>query len=98
MSATNPVAKFSRISKQCVLLFKLKNAQYGNSIEVGGVLGAAVELLGAPARLSRLVLHAPDHGRANKEKLRDVLMDIHNYATIAIMMLDDDNWEGKEIE
>ena len=76
-------------------LFLIKNRQYGNSIVRTGVLGACVELIGACARLPQLVLKAMDHGRSTPEVLRDVFLDIHNYANIALMMLEQENWEGE---
>ena len=85
-------------SQQCVLsteLFKYKNRQYGNSIEATGVLGAVVEIIGAVARLPAMVIRNPTFGQNRGTKLVDVLRDIHNYATIALVMIEKDNWSGK---
>lgn len=84
--------------RQCDLatgVFEVKNRQYGNAIETTGVLGASIELIGVSARLRPMVVQAPDHGRSQEEALRDILQDIHNYATIALMLMEQDNWEGK---
>jgi len=51
--------------------------------------------MGAASRLRPLIVKASDHGRANAEKIRDILMDVHNYATMSLMLLDDNNWEGE---
>jgi hypothetical protein len=90
-----PLEKFEDVCVTCSELFAEKNAQYGNTIVKTGVLGASVELIGAVSRLPQMVLKSPAHGRNDPEKLRDVLMDIHNYATIALMMMTDYNWEGE---
>ena len=77
-------------------LFTVKNRQYGNAFQVYGVLGVVCEILGVVARLPQLVLWAPDHGRSSKEKLIDIFTDIHNFANMALIVLDADNWDGRE--
>jgi hypothetical protein len=77
------------------LVFADRNAKYGDAIVETGVLGACVELVGGVARLKELVIKAPDHGASVDDYvLRNVLIDIHNYANIALMMMDADNWSG----
>lgn len=76
-------------------IFEEKNTDYGDSIRFGGLLAACYEIVGAAMRLPKLVFFAPDHGRNKAAKIYDVLLDIHNYAAIALMMMKDDNWEGK---
>ena len=34
------------------------------------------------------------HGAHNLEALKDIFADIHNYSNIALMMLEDENWDG----
>lgn len=91
----NSADLFDELCENSKELFRLKNAQYGDAIWYTGVLGAAVELIGAVARLPKLVLRNPTHGRDHKASLTDIFMDIHNYANIALMMLQADNWEGE---
>lgn len=87
--------RFIEVSEKCYALFKRKNKQYGNSIATTGLLGAAVSIIGAAARLPIMVVSNSSHGRDISDKLKDVLMDIANYSIIAVMMILDDNWEGK---
>lgn len=95
MSADNkPLAAFKAQCAHGQNVFRAKNAAYGNAIERTGVLGAVVEIIGAAARLPQLVLKSYTHGRNSREALENVLVDIHNYAGIALMMLEKDNWEG----
>lgn len=85
-------------AQQCAksqTLFEEKNKAYGDTIWKTGVLGACVELIGAVARLPIMVVRNPTHGRDVKAKLIDVLRDILNYAAIALMMVEHDNWEGE---
>lgn len=76
-------------------LFEDKNTSYGDSIRFGGVLAACYEIVGAAMRLPKMVFFAPDHGRSKTAELYDILLDIHNYALIALMLMKEDNWEGK---
>lgn len=87
--------EFSNQCQQAGQIFKQKNEEYGNAIDAGGVTGAVVELIGAVARLMVMVLHSPDAGRSKKEQIRDKLLDLHNYANIAMIMLEHDNWQGE---
>jgi len=88
--------KFEDVCTTCGEFFAAKNAQYDNNFTQDGLLGTVLEVMGAAARLRPLVVRAPEHGRANAEKIRDILMDVHNYATMSLMLLDDQNWEGLE--
>lgn len=92
----NSTERFVKICEDSQDLFKVKNAQYGDAIWSTGVLGATVEIIGATARLPQLVLRSKDHGRENKSSLIDIFRDIHNYANIALMQLEADNWEGEQ--
>lgn len=77
-------------------LFIEKNREYGDSIRFGGVLSACYNIVGAAMRLPKLVFQSPDHGRSAHEKVRDILRDIHNYAVIGLIYMDNDNWLGDE--
>lgn len=80
-------------------VFEIKNEQYGDAIVETGVLGASVELIGAVARLRQLVLSPGDGGKhTDRKSLRNVFVDIHNYSNIALMMMEEDNWLGKDRE
>jgi hypothetical protein len=76
-------------------LFIKRNTEYGDSIRFGGVLSACYEIVGASMRFPTLVFFTSDHGRSRKAKLFDILLDIMNYANIALMLMKEDNWEGK---
>lgn len=89
------VETFNRVCASCEKLFENKNEEYGDTITATGVLGASVELIGAVARLKKLVLQAQDGGKSNTSALADVFKDIHNYSNIALMMMNEDNWRGR---
>jgi hypothetical protein len=88
--------EFKMYQQAALLLFIRKNAQYGNNFQVYGLLGVTCELLGALARLPKLVLWASDHGKSNKESLIDILTDISNYCMMALILISHDNWDGRK--
>lgn len=92
------VRVFRQLCRENQAVFEEKNKQYGDAIRLTGVLGAAIELIGCVNRLQQLVVKAPGHGRGNEEAIFNVLTDAHNYANIAAMMLEDQNWEGESEE
>jgi hypothetical protein len=80
-------------------VFVKKNQEYGDAIVETGVLGASVELVGAIARLRQMVLSTGDGGKgADPKSLRNLFVDVHNYANIALMMMEEENWLGKDRE
>jgi hypothetical protein len=78
------------IHKQCLDLGARKNHDYGaagDAIEMAGVSGVVVRMLDKQLRLMSLT--KPGHEAAVKdESLRDTLMDMINYATYAVSLLD----------
>ena len=76
-------------------LFLEKNTAYGNAFEIYGLLGVVCEILGAVNRLPQMVLWTADHGKSQKEKIIDILTDVHNFANMALMLIDHDNWDGR---
>lgn len=96
MEHKTQVQKFVHHCIDGAKLFEKKNKQYGNAFEVYGVLGVTCEILGAVARLPQLVLWSDDHGKAMKESLVDIFTDIHNFANMALLCIDKDNWDGRK--
>jgi len=91
-------ARMEQFGKACEMaekLFDNKNRQYKDSIRLGGVLGAAYELTGILARVYSMIIEAPDAGESQEEDLKQLLLDVHNYANITLMMIADENWKGQ---
>lgn len=86
--------QFLMMCTECQTVFANKNFQYGNSIQDTGAVGAVVTLIGDTARLRNIVLGNIDLSKVDWEKSREVLLDIHNYAAIAMMMIDNNNLIG----
>lgn len=78
-------------------IFLVKNEEYDNTIIRTGVLGASIEIIGAAMRLRPLVLkHHNDQviSESTVKAIKNVAVDLHNYANILMMMLEDNNWDG----
>lgn len=78
-----------------MFLYKSSPAQYGAAFTQTGVLGAVVALTGDIARLQQMVLRREGHGRSNAAQVEDKLMDVAVQSIIGLMMLHEENWEGK---
>ena len=78
------------IHTQCLDLGAKKSHDYGaagDAIEMAGVPGVVVRMLDKQLRLMSLT--KPGHNQAVKdESIRDTLMDMINYATYAVSLLD----------
>ena len=91
------ITEFVHICIECQTLFANKNFQYGNAIEDTGVIGAITTLIGDVARFRRLLFAKIAGNEAILwSKIREVLVDCHNYSTIAIMMIDKKNYYGRD--
>ncbi len=88
--------QLKKIQKEAHELFVKKNRDYGDAFALYGPIGVVVRI---GDKISRLV-----HLSKNKvqlvddESVRDTLIDLHNYAAMAIMLLDGDNRESSDDE
>lgn len=77
-------------------IFLERNARYGGAFHETGVLGSVVELTAIAARFRSLVILPCDHGREFKEDILNACADLHNYANMVRILIEEDNWEGKD--
>jgi len=76
------------VQKEALELFKKKNADYGDAFATYGTVGVMVRI---SDKLQRFVnINKTNVSLVNDESLRDTLLDLHNYAAMAIMLLDND--------
>jgi len=68
-------------------LFKRKNTDYGDAFATFGVIGVLMRI---EDKIKRS-LSITNNGitLVDDEKIRDTLIDLHNYAAMAIMLLDE---------
>ncbi|MCK5643732.1 MAG: DUF1599 domain-containing protein [Gammaproteobacteria bacterium] len=81
------VAQMQKVQTEALELFRKKNADYGDSFATYGPVGVLVRMGDKISRLSSITKSGVN--LVNTESLRDTLIDLHNYAAMAVMLLDD---------
>lgn len=76
-------------------IFRQRNKLYADAFTQTGVLGSIVAMTGDFARLQEMVLRNPQHGKQAASEVQDKLRDILNQCIMGLMMIEEDNWEGK---
>ena len=89
------IQQFSLVQNEGFELFKNKNTDYGDAFANYGPVGVIVRM---GDKIQRLVSVSKSKiSLVNTESLRDTLIDLHNYAAMAIMLLDEKKSESIEI-
>ena len=82
------VLQMTKVQTEALDLFKKKNADYGDAFAEYGVIGVLMRI---EDKLKRSVSITKNGVTLVKdEKIRDTLIDLHNYAAMAIMLLDEE--------
>lgn len=84
----NRVEQFKNIQDACREIFSKKNADYGDAFASHGTIGVLVRINDKLSRYTNITSKGIEIN-VSDETLRDTLMDLHNYAAMAIMCLDD---------
>lgn len=84
----NRVEHFKNIQDACREIFAKKNADYGDAFASHGTIGVLVRINDKLSRYTNITSKGIEIN-VSDETLRDTLMDLHNYAAMAIMCLDD---------
>lgn len=79
--------QLKKVQKEAFELFCKKNQDYGDSFATYGTVGVIVRL---GDKIKRL-LSVSEKGvtMVNTESLRDTLIDLHNYAAMGVMLMDE---------
>ena len=80
------VEQLQKVQHEAYELFTRKNADYGDSFATYGTIGVLVRLGDKISRLQSIT--SKGINLVEDEKLRDTLLDLHNYAAMGIMLLD----------
>ena len=81
------IAQMEAVQIEARELFKKKNADYGDAFATYGTVGVIVRLGDKISRLSSISKTGVT--LIEDEKIRDTLIDLYNYAAMAIMLLDE---------
>jgi hypothetical protein len=84
----NRVSQMIQVQQNALELFKKKNADYGDAFAKFGVIGVLMRIEDKIQR--SLSISKNGVTLIDDEKIRDTLIDLHNYAAMAIMLLDED--------
>jgi hypothetical protein len=79
------IVHMKKIQGEGLELFIKKNADYGNSYKQYGLIGVLVRL---QDKINRALNITKNGIQVKDESLRDTLIDLHNYAAMALMELE----------
>ncbi len=83
----NRVEQLEKIQKECLELFKRKNADYGDAFAKYGIIGVMMRMEDKMQRCLSITKNGVN--LVSDEGLRDTLLDLHNYAPMALMLMDE---------
>ena len=84
---TKRVVQMQTIQNTCLELFKIKNKDYGDAFAKFGVIGVLTRIEDKILRSMNITKNGIN--LVDNESLRDTLMDLHNYAAMAVMLMDE---------
>lgn len=85
----NRPEQMREIQKQGYELFLKKNIDYGDSFAKYGIIGVLMRIEDKIQRVMTITYNGVN--LVNDEGIKDTLLDLHNYAAMALMLLDEKN-------
>jgi hypothetical protein len=90
------VQQLEKTQQECLELFRKKNQDYGDAFAKFGVIGILMRI---EDKIQRSLSITKNGVRlVNDESLKDTLMDLHNYAAMGVMLLDENTNEQNTIQ
>lgn len=83
----NRYEQMREIQKQGYELFVKKNIDYGDSFAKYGIIGVLMRIEDKIQRAMTITNNGVN--LVNDEGIKDTLLDLHNYAAMALMLLDE---------
>ena len=83
----NRVEQMKKIQNEALELFTKKNIDYGDSFAKYGVIGVLMRIEDKLQRSMSITKNGVN--LINDEGIRDTLIDLHNYAAMALMLMDE---------
>jgi len=84
----NRVEQMETIQKEGLELFKKKNADYGDAFAKYGVIGVLMRIEDKIQRSLSITKNGVN--LVKDENIRDTLLDLHNYAAMGLMLIDEE--------
>ena len=88
MENNSRVEQMKRIQGDGLALFAKKNVDYGDAFAKYGVIGVLMRIEDKIQRSLSITKNGVN--LVNDEGIRDTLLDLHNYAAMALMLLDEE--------
>jgi len=79
--------QYDSVNREARDLFQKKNHDYGDAFAEHGTVGVLVRIGDKLKRLVRVTRNGVN--LVDDESLRDTLVDLHNYAAMAVMLMDE---------
>ena len=83
----NRVDQLKAVQQNALELFTKKNIDYGDAFAKYGIIGVLMRIEDKIQRSLSITKNGVN--LVNDEGLRDTLLDLHNYAAMALMLLDE---------
>jgi hypothetical protein len=80
------VDNFKLIQSECLEIFIKKNKDYGDAFATHGVIGVLIRINDKLSRYTNITKNGIKIN-VSEETLKDTLMDLHNYAAMAILCM-----------
>lgn len=80
--------QMKKIQSKALALFEKKNADYGDAFAKYGVIGVLMRIEDKIQRSISITKQGVN--LVKDERIEDTLLDLHNYAAMALMLLDED--------
>ena len=90
----NRVDQLAHVQKEALELFAKKNADYGDAFATYGSVGVIVRLGDKIQRLMSVTKNGVQF--VDTESIRDTLIDLHNYAAMGVMLIDNEELQIKK--
>jgi hypothetical protein len=87
MDNKDRIQQYTTVQAEALDLFTKKNKDYGDSFATYGPVGVIVRMGDKISRLNSVTKSGIT--LVNNESIRDTLIDLHNYAAMGIMLLDE---------
>ncbi len=83
----NRVEQMKQIQQEALELFTRKNTDYGDAFATYGVIGVLIRIEDKLKRSVSITKNGVN--LVEDERIRDTLIDLHNYAAMALMLMDE---------
>jgi hypothetical protein len=85
----NRVEQFKKVQNDGLELFTRKNADYGDAFAKYGVVGVLMRIEDKIQRALSITKNGIQ--LVNDESIKDTLIDLHNYAGMALLLMEEEN-------